>query len=95
MTHEESMVLWELEKSSFKEKNFRTSVDPLYNELMNTADTLIQNGTITYEDYTNAMADNFKIASETIKGDSKKERKQILEKALQDTIDYFKNYGGY
>lgn len=93
MTHEESMVLWELEKSSFKEKNFRTSVDPLYNELMNTADTLIQNGTITYEDYTNAMADNFKIASETIKGDSKKERKQILEKALQDTIDYFKNYG--
>jgi len=95
MTHEESMVLWELEKSSFKEKNFRTSVDPLYNELMNTADTLIQNGTITYEDYTNAMADNFKIASETIKGNSKKERKQILEKALQDTIDYFKNYGGY
>lgn len=93
MTHEESMVLWELEKSSFKEKNFRTSVDPLYNELMNTADTLIQNGTITYEDYTNAMADNFKMASETIKGNSKKERKQILEKALQDTIDYFKNYG--
>lgn len=73
MTHEESMVLWELEKSSFKEKNFRTSVDPLYNELMNTADTLIQNGTITYEDYTNAMADNFKMASETIKGNSKKE----------------------
>lgn len=95
MAHEESMVLWELEKSSFKEKNFRTSVDPLYNELMNTADTLIQNGTITYEDYTNAMADNFKIASETIKGNSKKERKQILEKALQDTIDYFKNYGEY
>ena len=95
MTHKESMVLWELEKSSFKEKNFRTSVDPLYNELMNTADTLIQNGTITYEDYTNVMADNFKIASETIKGNSKKERKQILEKALQDTIDYFKNYGRY
>ena len=95
MTHEESMVLWELEKSSFKEKNFRTSVDPLYNELMNTADTLIQNGTITYEDYTNAMADNFKTASEIIKGNSKKERKQILEKALQDTINYFKNYGGY
>lgn len=95
MTHEESMILWELEKSSFKEKNFRTSVDPLYNELMNTADTLIQNGTITYEDYTNAMADNFKTASETIKGNSKKERKQILEKALQDTIDYFKNYGEY
>lgn len=95
MTHEESMVLWELEKSSFKEKNFRTSVDSLYNELMNTADTLIQNGTITYEDYTNAMADNFKIASEAIKGNSKKERKQILEKALQDTINYFKNYGGY
>lgn len=93
MTHEESMVLWELEKSSFKEKSFRTSVDPLYNELMNTADTLIQNGTITYEDYTNAMADNFKIASEMIKGNSKKERKQILEKALQDTINHFKNYG--
>lgn len=93
MTHEESTVLWELEKSSFKEKNFRTSVDPLYNELMNTADTLIQNGTITYEDYTNAMADNFKIASEMIKGNSKKERKQILEKALQDTINHFKNYG--
>lgn len=93
MTHEESMVLWELEKSSFKEKNFRTSVDLLYNELMNTADTLIQNGTITYEDYTNAMADNFKIASEMIKGNSKKERKQILEKALQDTINHFKNYG--
>lgn len=93
MTHEESMVLWELEKSSFKEKNFRTSVDPLYNELMNTADTLIQNGTITYEDYTNAMADNFKIAGEMIKGNSKKERKQILEKALQDTINHFKNYG--
>lgn len=93
MTHEESTVLWELEKSSFKEKNFRTSVDPLYNELMNTADTLIQNGTITYEDYTNAMADNFKMASETIKGNSKKERKQILEKALQDTINHFKNYG--
>ena len=93
MTHEESTVLWELEKSSFKEKNFRTSVDPLYNELLNTADTLIQAGTITYEDYTNAMADNFKIASEMIKGNSKKDRKQILEKALQDTINHFKNYG--
>lgn len=93
MTYEESIILWELEKNSFKEKHFRTSVDSLYNELMNTADTLIQNGTITYEDYTNAMADNFKIASENIKGNSKKERKQILEKTLQDTINHFKNYG--
>lgn len=93
MTHEESIALWELEKSSFANKGFRTSVDSLYNELMQTTDSLIQDNTITYEDYTNVIADKFRIASESIKGNSKKERKQILEKALQDTINHFKNYG--
>lgn len=93
MTHEESIALWELEKNSFANKGFRTSVDSLYNELIQTADNLIQNNTITYEDYTNTLADRFKTASESIMGDNKKERKQILEKTLQDTINHFKNYG--
>lgn len=93
MTHDESKMLWELEKSTFAEKSFRTSVDDLYNKLMNVADVLIQSNSITYEDYTNAIADNFKKASDSIKGNSKKIRKQILEQTLRDTINYFENYG--
>lgn len=93
MTHDESKMLWELEKSTFAEKSFRTPVDDLYNKLMNIADGLIQSNSITYEDYTNTIADNFKKASDSIKGNSKKIRKQILEQTLQDTINYFENYG--
>ena len=38
MTREESKALWELEKSSFAEKSFRTSVDSLYEKLMDVTD---------------------------------------------------------
>ena len=93
MTREESKALWELEKSSFAEKSFRTSFDSLYEKLMDVTDGLIQSDSITFEDYTSAIANNFQKACEDIKGDGKKVRRQILTQALQNTIDYFENYG--
>lgn len=53
MTKEESIVMWNMEKSNVNAAHFTKGMKKLYNEV----DTLINNGIITYEDFSGDMLD--------------------------------------
>lgn len=83
MTHEESKVLWKLEKDGF-DKVAKTEVAE---ELFKLVDELINSDTILYQDFIDMIMKQMYNMSET---DNIDERKQQIQDMYSTVLEHFK-----
>lgn len=89
MTHEESKVLWKLEKIGFE-----TALEAnRYKELIDVVDPLIESGKLYYDEFMNTFANCFEEIINEYKTANTEEtaeiRKEIIDKVINLTIEKY------
>lgn len=86
MTHEESKVLWKLEKIGFEAA---LDIDR-YKKLIDVVDPLIESNKLSYDTFVNILTDSFKevanIYDITDAEEDAETRKKIIDEAINLTI---------